>query len=263
MAPAALARRLGHTGWVENAADGWRLQARLRPGQSLVDRDGRLWRWDGFVRIGAGSSATAEQLRQRNRLEQLECEIAGRERKRGRPARRPRAAGPSARRPPPPSAPPPDIARRRGTAGARAPSRGRAVSSRPRVDAKLAAVVEIIDKIGTELAELATQIAEADSALALLADPAVCRAALDTARSDAGEARRRDADARAALDRLCARPTVGAGWRRLPRRRSPGASGVTMPRRSRRSWSSGTLRRRRKSRLWSAVRKRLPWNARR
>ena len=53
MAPAALARRLGHTGWVENAADGWRLQTRLRPGQSLVDRDGGLWRWDGFVRIGA------------------------------------------------------------------------------------------------------------------------------------------------------------------------------------------------------------------
>jgi len=76
MAPAALARRLGHTGWVKNAADGCRLQARLRPGQSLVDRDGRLWRWDGFVRNGAGSNATAEQLRQRNRLDQLKCEIA-------------------------------------------------------------------------------------------------------------------------------------------------------------------------------------------
>ena len=57
MAPPALARRLAHTGWVESAADGWRLQPGFGPGQSLVDRDGGLWRWDGFVRIGAGSSA--------------------------------------------------------------------------------------------------------------------------------------------------------------------------------------------------------------
>ena len=203
MAPAALARRLGHTGWVENAADGCRLQARLRPGQSLVDRDGRLWRWDGFVRNGAGSNATAEQLRQRNRLDQLKCEIAragaqarqaGAETARRR-AERERAA--AAER---------TAAGTLRSAGERLTRARQAESELSRrtlaVDAKLAAAVETIDKIGAELAELATQIAEADSALALLADPATCRAALDAARSTAGEARRRDADARAALDRV-------------------------------------------------------------
>src|SRR5207302_454204 len=45
-APAALGRRLGQAGWVDSEDAGWQLQPRLQPGQSLVDRDGRLWRWD-------------------------------------------------------------------------------------------------------------------------------------------------------------------------------------------------------------------------
>ena len=73
--PAVLARRLAHSGWVENAAEGWRLQPLLKPGQVLADRDGNLWRWDGFVRIGAAASGAAELLRQRNRLDRLEGEI--------------------------------------------------------------------------------------------------------------------------------------------------------------------------------------------
>src|SRR5581483_31523 len=45
-------------------------------GQSLVDRDGRLWRWDGFTRPGAAPSPAAQQLRHRNRLAALAGEIA-------------------------------------------------------------------------------------------------------------------------------------------------------------------------------------------
>ena len=63
-------------------------------------------------------------------------------------------------------------------------------------------MVETIDKIGTDLAELAAQIAETESALALLPDPTSAARRSTAARSEAGEARRRDADARAALDRL-------------------------------------------------------------
>src|SRR5204862_584520 len=74
-ASSALARPLARAGWVENEAAGWRLQPQLEPGQSLVDRDGRLWRWDGFVRLKSDSSATAERLRQRNRLAVLSGEI--------------------------------------------------------------------------------------------------------------------------------------------------------------------------------------------
>src|SRR2546430_12583454 len=75
--PAALARRLGQAGWVDNETVGWELQPQLRPGQSLVDRDGRLWRWDGFTRLAPATSATAEKLRQRNRLAALTGEIDG------------------------------------------------------------------------------------------------------------------------------------------------------------------------------------------
>src|SRR5207244_3416027 len=70
-APTALARRLVYAGWVDSAGEGWRLQPQLAAGQSLVDRDGRLWRWDGYTRGTAGSAATAERLRQRNRLVEL------------------------------------------------------------------------------------------------------------------------------------------------------------------------------------------------
>src|SRR5437588_393898 len=74
-APAALARRLGQAGWVDNETAGWELQPQLRPGQSLVDRDGRLWRWDGFTRLAPATSATAEKLRPRNRPAALTGEI--------------------------------------------------------------------------------------------------------------------------------------------------------------------------------------------
>ena len=48
-APSALARSLAQAGWVENEETGRNLQPSLAPGQRLVDREGRLWRWDGFV----------------------------------------------------------------------------------------------------------------------------------------------------------------------------------------------------------------------
>src|SRR5207245_739335 len=75
-APAALARSLAQAGWVENEEAGRNLQPNLMPGQRLVDRDGRLWRWDGFVSIGSAPSPAAEQLRYGNRLAVLDSEIA-------------------------------------------------------------------------------------------------------------------------------------------------------------------------------------------
>ena len=115
-------------------------------------------------------------------------------------------------------------ARRGGTSGARAPSRGRAVSvAASRVDAKLAAVVEIIDKIGIDLAELAVQIAETDSALALLRRPDCLPCGAPHLR-DPRPARRGVVMPTRAPRSIgwSARPiSVGAGCRRLPRRRNP------------------------------------------
>jgi chromosome segregation protein len=76
-APPVLDRRLAFTGWVENAALGRALQPRLLPGQQLVDRDGRLWRWDGFSRARPAVSTASRALQQQNRLAELRPMIAG------------------------------------------------------------------------------------------------------------------------------------------------------------------------------------------
>ncbi len=74
-APAFLHRRLAQIGLVE-AHQGAHLQSQLRPGQRLVSREGDVWRWDGFyLRSGAATAATM-RLAQRNRLEELDSEIA-------------------------------------------------------------------------------------------------------------------------------------------------------------------------------------------
>lgn len=67
-APAALARRLSLAFLVGDAATGDSLAARLAPGQCLLDRDGGLWRWDGFVVRPGAPSAAAVRLQQANRL---------------------------------------------------------------------------------------------------------------------------------------------------------------------------------------------------
>jgi chromosome segregation protein len=64
--PPALARSLSRVGLVEDAAAA--AAADLAPGQTLVSRDGAVWRWDGYaVRAGAPTAA-AVRLQQRNRL---------------------------------------------------------------------------------------------------------------------------------------------------------------------------------------------------
>ena len=63
-----LARALAQIGVVD---DGTNLQAKLAPGQILVNRDGAIWRWDGLVRRADAPSAAAIKLAERNRLEAL------------------------------------------------------------------------------------------------------------------------------------------------------------------------------------------------
>ncbi len=194
-APPALARRLARTGWVASAADGWRMQPLLEAGQSLVDRDGHLWRWDGFTRPTPGSAATAEQLRQRHRLAQLAEEItrataeARRTAEQADAARAERDAVAAQR-----------VAEER-LARARA-AEAELTRSGLNAETRLAAVAETIEKLGTELAELAEQTAEAEHSLALLPDPGLARTALEAARSQAVAARRRESEARALEDRL-------------------------------------------------------------
>ena len=67
-----LARRLAQIGVVADAKAGARLSAELKTGQRLVDRDGNLWRWDGFVAKAEARSTASARLKQRNRLAELE-----------------------------------------------------------------------------------------------------------------------------------------------------------------------------------------------
>ncbi|MEO0358227.1 MAG: chromosome segregation protein SMC, partial [Pseudomonadota bacterium] len=74
--PDVLTRRMAHIGLVD-PSDGPRLQHLLQPGQRLVSTDGTLWRWDGFRASGKDApSAAALRLEQKNRLAQLESDLA-------------------------------------------------------------------------------------------------------------------------------------------------------------------------------------------
>ena len=74
-APAALKRVLAFTG-VVSADIGASLQAELKPGQRLVTQRGDVWRWDGYSASADAPSVAAVRLSQRNRLRELEDEVA-------------------------------------------------------------------------------------------------------------------------------------------------------------------------------------------
>ncbi len=78
-APPHLAAALAHVGLVADDRTGDRLARDLAPGQSLVSRAGAVWRWDGLTRRKGAASAAALRLEQRNRLDQVERELAGAE----------------------------------------------------------------------------------------------------------------------------------------------------------------------------------------
>ena len=71
-APPELARRLRQIGVTD---DGASLAAALLPGQRLVSRDGRMWRWDGFRAFGGSCQAAVERFVQRNRLAEIEVQL--------------------------------------------------------------------------------------------------------------------------------------------------------------------------------------------
>jgi|TARA_R100000501_G_scaffold17783_1_gene33811 chromosome segregation protein len=77
-APEQLARRLAQIGVIDEAPAP-AIVAQLAAGQSLVMRDGRLWRWDGLVAAPDDSDDTAGLLARRNRLKVLEQALPGAE----------------------------------------------------------------------------------------------------------------------------------------------------------------------------------------
>jgi chromosome segregation protein len=74
-APPELMPRLTQCGLVDRA-EGFARVTQLLPGQSLVSREGDLWRWDGFVRTADAPLTSAEKLEQRARRAALVPEIS-------------------------------------------------------------------------------------------------------------------------------------------------------------------------------------------
>ena len=71
----ALTTALAGVGVIEDPAQAEILQAKLHPGQAITSKDGSLWRWDGFVRLASKADKSAERIRQRQRLDQLQSEL--------------------------------------------------------------------------------------------------------------------------------------------------------------------------------------------
>ncbi|HEY1796987.1 MAG TPA: chromosome segregation protein SMC [Stellaceae bacterium] len=201
--PAALGRLLAQSGWVATEAEARTLHKELRAGQSLVDREGHLWRWDGFARRAAGPSATAQQLRHRNRLAALAGQIATAEAASGKASAA--AAAARAARQEAAAAEQTALAALRETEQRRTRQDSTTSELRRRTlesETRLAALDEAVDKLAVDLAEIATHHAEAERALTSLPDTALARRGLEAAREQAAAARRREGEARSALDRL-------------------------------------------------------------
>lgn len=71
-APRHLKAALMLIGVVDTAADGAQAARNLKPGQSIVSRDGAYWRWDGLHIKAEASDKHALSLQQKNRLKDLE-----------------------------------------------------------------------------------------------------------------------------------------------------------------------------------------------
>ncbi len=202
--PATLGRSLALAGWVDGEADGCRLQGHLMPGQRLVDRDGRLWRWDGFTRHAAGPSAAAQHLGHRNRRAELAGDIAAAAAA-ARAAAGDADAATAARRE---AAEAERQAREQLAEAEAALARDRAAEAEIArrtlsAQAQLAALDDRLEKIVADLAETRAEAEETARAVSALSEPsAPADPALDTARAAAIQARREEAETRAEVERL-------------------------------------------------------------
>lgn len=73
--PAPLKRAFQAIFLLGQTEDGPSLQTHLQPGQSLVSKDGALWRWDGFIRQPNTPTAEMVRLQQAQRLKKTEATL--------------------------------------------------------------------------------------------------------------------------------------------------------------------------------------------
>jgi len=199
----ALLRRLSQIGVVSDEETGARLQARLRPGQRLVTRDGALWRWDGYtVQAGAKTSASTH-LEQRNRLAEVREALNGAEEaaRQARDAHRGHQANVERA-----------MFEERAAREALRAAFAAVAAARQRhgeISQKASAIVARLDTLGETARRLMAEIAEDDAAIAAdheearaLPDLAIARQRLGELRGRLNEERSEQARCRSVLDRL-------------------------------------------------------------
>lgn len=71
-APKALKLALSQIGYVTDEKQGRKLWQDLKPGQSLVSKDGGYWRWDGLQIKESATDSHSLQLKQKNKLSELQ-----------------------------------------------------------------------------------------------------------------------------------------------------------------------------------------------
>ncbi len=202
-APAALARRLAQIGIVADWETGERLQGTLKPGQRLVSRDGALWRWDGLKRAASTPTASAQRLRQRNRLAEIEDSLRELDADIARLAEAFAAAQGATRR------------HAEAERAAREAARGaldRLASARDRdtelaressaIAARLEALTSAAERLSADLAEARREAAAAGDALDGLPDPARARATIEELRQRLAERRLNHLACQGEYDRL-------------------------------------------------------------
>ena len=199
--PEPLRRRLTHIGVVDDPARAPSLLGALRPGQRLVSRDGRRWHWDGLVALGEPAAGTAARLRQRNRMAELDREIADARARAESVAAdlaqaddaqaRARGSEKAAR----------EAARAAAAAAAETRDRHAAMArdAAARSD-RLSALNEAIERLAAERSDAERELAEARTELAGLADPAGQRTQLAETRAALAEHRAELGRRQAAFD---------------------------------------------------------------
>jgi chromosome segregation protein len=200
--PAALARVLSQIG-VAGEDAGETLQPLLAPGQTLVSRQGAVWRWDGYTIHAGTPTAAAVRLQQRNRLTGSRRELA---------AAQAAATEAAAARQEAEAAERAAVGNEQQARSARSEAErrlelARAAAAQLRtqaeaVSARLAAIEEQLARIEPDRAEAETVLGQVREARSAIPDVSVLRAAVETARAGLAEARRGEGAARSARDAM-------------------------------------------------------------
>ncbi|MEQ8394138.1 AAA family ATPase [Thalassobaculum sp.] len=202
-APEALRRRLARVGIASDPAAARAAQANLPAGARIVTRAGGVWRWDGYTLAPGAPSATAIRLERRNRLAELDRDLATRAS--DRTTARAAVSEAEARLAAADEAV--EAARNRlsEASTARSAARSRAAELDARVSAvetKLSALDEGVVRLAEERAEATTQREAAEAGLSELPDVDALRRDSQSHRATLAERRANLVEARTEHDRL-------------------------------------------------------------